>query len=358
MAWVVQAEHRARNQLADIINIAEIAPRDWTFVKDSYRRQNDTWHFFMANAHEKKGLLGLLPPEAHKIIAATRGVLGARDSVDTVFISHMPRTTLYVEILRRLLKPKSRHIGFSFNFTEMPKSWDLWLMRRFLGGLSKLIVYSTYEVKLYSGYFDLPDTQFQFIPWCMNLKIERGAAPKHRYICAAGGEGREFHTLIKAARELPDVTFKLVTRPGKVDEADLPKNIELLVNLPYDQFWKTVANSYASVIALSDKSRCNGHITAVGSQLLGVPVIASDSDGLTDYIRHEETGLLFETGSEQCLTACLRKLLDDEDSRAALAKRAQRFAEATSNEQVWANLVEELIHHAADPESQNKHQPL
>lgn len=62
------------------------------------------------------------------------------------------------------------------------------------------------------------------------------------------------------------------------------------------------------------------------AQLSGIPIVASDAGGIPEMIRHEETGLLFETGNDQQLAQQLTRLMEDEPLRRSLAKRARKWA--------------------------------
>jgi glycosyltransferase involved in cell wall biosynthesis len=59
-----------------------------------------------------------------------------------------------------------------------------------------------------------------------------------------------------------------------------------------------------------------------------IPVIASRVGGIPEVIRHDETGLLFESGDEQSLAKLLIELLGEPDRARSLAVSAKRFVES------------------------------
>ncbi|MED4955250.1 glycosyltransferase [Paenibacillus macerans] len=62
------------------------------------------------------------------------------------------------------------------------------------------------------------------------------------------------------------------------------------------------------------------------AQLSGTPIVASNAGGIPEMIRHEETGLLFETGNDRELAQQLTRLMEDQPLRRSLAKRAKEWA--------------------------------
>ena len=56
----------------------------------------------------------------------------------------------------------------------------------------------------------------------------------------------------------------------------------------------------------------------------GVPVIASNSGGVPEIVRHEENGLLFEAGDAAGLAKALRRLMEDDALRASLIEAGHR----------------------------------
>ena len=57
---------------------------------------------------------------------------------------------------------------------------------------------------------------------------------------------------------------------------------------------------------------------------LGIPVIATDVGGVTEAVRHGETGLIVPRTVE-ALVAALQTLLRDQEQRADLGQRARRY---------------------------------
>jgi glycosyltransferase involved in cell wall biosynthesis len=80
----------------------------------------------------------------------------------------------------------------------------------------------------------------------------------------------------------------------------------------------------ALVLASRSEGRPNVVLEAMAA---GVPVVASDIDGVREMIVHGERGLLFPVGDERRLAAHLRRLMDDPDLAQWLAANARQWVD-------------------------------
>ncbi|HSS65701.1 MAG TPA: glycosyltransferase family 4 protein [Gammaproteobacteria bacterium] len=77
----------------------------------------------------------------------------------------------------------------------------------------------------------------------------------------------------------------------------------------------------------------------------GLPVVAGDSGGVSDIVRHGETGLLAPPGDAKAFAASVEALLMDSDLRRAMGARARARAEAAHSLEVAAG----TLHHWLAP---------
>jgi glycosyltransferase involved in cell wall biosynthesis len=80
-------------------------------------------------------------------------------------------------------------------------------------------------------------------------------------------------------------------------------------------------------------------LTCLEAEACGTPVIASDSPGLREAVRHEETGLLVRHGDREALRGAMERLVSDEALRARLREGALRFAGRFS----WERCADETL---------------
>lgn len=136
--------------------------------------------------------------------------------------------------------------------------------------------------------------------------------------------------LIEAAalleKTLPQARFVLLG--DGVDGEALRAESHHLSNIEWLGFKQNVGDYLAAFDLFAFPSRNEG----LGSTLLdvmdyGVPVVASNVDGIPDLVHHGETGLLVESGRADQLAAAITELYQSPDMRQQLTANARRFIE-------------------------------
>lgn len=87
-------------------------------------------------------------------------------------------------------------------------------------------------------------------------------------------------------------------------------------------------------------------IVSVEAMASGVPVVATRVIGTVDAVRHEQTGVLLDSGEPAALAAAVLRVLQDEELAARLRREGRAFAERHSREAATAafeTLYRELL---------------
>ncbi len=149
-------------------------------------------------------------------------------------------------------------------------------------------------------------------------------------------------TLLQVARRLsetrPDLVFVFAGK-GK-DEEKFKALSDDLNNV----VWLGFRDDIADVIAAFDVFAFPSRFEALGSTLLdvmeiGVPIVASNVDGIPELIRHGETGLLVEPGNVDQLETAILRLLSDR----ALTKRLTQNAAVYSKQFSAQNMARKYV---------------
>ncbi len=91
----------------------------------------------------------------------------------------------------------------------------------------------------------------------------------------------------------------------------------------YDRVPELLRSAYALIVP----SRIEGfNTTILEAAHFGVPAVASDTQGIRDFVKHGETGLLFKEDDAEGLAEALRALAADPSLRDALGERARAAA--------------------------------
>ncbi len=264
-----------------------------------------------------------------RLRAAARAVALA-SATPSLLVSHGPRPAMYASLLAGSWLRETPHLAFSFNFTELPSMPRRKLMALALQRVDRFTVFSTMERDLYARVFDLDPARIDILHWAVQPyrkeQLARPVADEH-YLCAVGSQGRDYHVLIEAMRRLPACRLHLVAYPENLVGLSIPDNVTVHSGVPFDFAAALVAHADAMVLPLLGAEVPCGHVTAVMAMHLGVPVIATDSVGLHDYLRHGDTAILFPAGDSDALRQDIQAFLDDPARLAACAGRARIFAQ-------------------------------
>ncbi len=294
-----------------IINIAETPPADWIFLKEKINDDSFTWYFY--NAIPRNYLENVVrKPRTSRIRAAICAALKAKKVNARLIISHGPNVTLLTALFCWLFNVKSKHVAFSFTFTKLPTGFLKFLMKLALRSVHKFTLFSNVERSLYADYFNLPLDRFDYLPWTMDTPItEDNAVAKPAYVCAAGGEGRDYETLIKAFEGL-DINLVIIARPENLKNQTIPSNVQLLTNVPLKKYWSVIKDSKFSVVPMLSRETNCGHGTIVGAYALSKPVITTYSYATEDYAINNYNSLISEPGDVKGLADNIRRLWQDD----------------------------------------------
>lgn len=321
-----------------IVNVAR-AKSDWRWVGDTRSLAEHKWQFIST---EPKNAIERHFPAGD--MGRLRAGLKARMARPDIVFSHGPWESLYMAFALTGA-PQVRHVAMSFNFTDLPSGKLLAAMRRFFPSIERFVVFSNMERELYSNLFDIPIDRFDFVRWGVKPPIVSPLPSRYdfSYFAALGGEARDYKTFIDAAKLRPNDKFVLIARPYSVDGLTLPPNVTLRLNVPFDEAWSTIWHATASIIPLRNANTPNGHVTLVGSMLMGKPIIITDSVGVRDYVSDKETALLVPARSPEILSTAIAKLSSNPDLRASLGNNARSFAESYCSENTIVKYVENVL---------------
>ena len=282
-------------------------------------------------------------PRISRYRAAWQAVGDARRA--TAIISHLPRMTRTVEELASLRGKRTPHLAFSFNFTDIPVGRERRRFAQALEYVERFCVYSAYEAVLYPKIFSLPAERFSHVMWAQSAPaIDQSIrAPDEPFVIAVGGEGRDYRSIVTAARVRPDIRWLVIARPTTAFE-NAPANVMTMYNLPAPLTWGLAKRAAAVVVPLRSSETCCGHITIASAQLLGLPVITTRSRATDDYVSDIDSSILVEAGDSEALAQAASSAIGDRQNLRDKAEQALSRIEARYNRARWADLVMQFLH--------------
>ncbi|MEP2982681.1 hypothetical protein [Roseibium sp.] len=321
----------------EIISTSDLMGKDWSFL--SSHSADPAWSWSTHSGLPRNGLeRAVKRPHLGRYRAAWTAVQQARKAPNALLVSHLPMMGGATNVLRRKFCPDVPQIGFSFNFTQLPTGLRRRYLTGALQGISEFVVYSRFELDLYPNYFGMDPARFRFLPWAMDPPQPGPVNPTGLtgpYLCAIGGEGRDYRLLAQVMRDLPQIPMVVIARPYSIDGIDFPDNVQVFTNLPLAQTWRIAQDSQGLVIPLLSSDTACGHITIVGAQLLGIPLLVTQSRGVSDYVIDNETAQLVTAGNAEELRRAVVAMFEDQPACQARAAAGLVKAQTENSLTTW-----------------------
>lgn len=323
------------------INTSDLADPDWRFLAPVSDDPTLSWQ---AVSGRPRGAVErrIRRPHLGRWRAAAEAARTARAATGPVMlVSHLPLMAAATNTLRRALCPKVRQIAFAFNFTDLPTGLRQRFLIRALKGIEEFVVFSRFEQALYAAELGLPEGRIRFLPWAMDPPVPGPDTPlppeiaAPGYLCAIGGEGRDYALLARVMADRPGQRMVVVARPYSIAGIAFPPNVTVFTNLPGPQTWRIAVDSGGLVIPLKTGNTACGHITMVGAQMLGLPLVVTDSRGVEDYVTDGETAQVVPAGDGAALGAAIDRIGRDPEVVARMAAAARRKAGTENCLSAW-----------------------
>jgi glycosyltransferase involved in cell wall biosynthesis len=310
-----------------IVVCSEIANPEWRWIEGSFSHEKVRFNFERCEPRykfERNKWLNLA-----RIRGSYNAIRLARKANAQALVTHGPTLAVWCCIFASLTGLRIPILAHSFNFTGLPNASKRLLFSRALRRIDRFVVFSKVERTLYARAFNLPTDRFDVVLWGVNRpKLDQPADPLQpgAYVSAIGGNGRDYHALLSAARTMPHIKFVLVVRPENLHGLDVPPNVVAHQNLPSGLSMNVLFYSRFMVLPLADFDVPCGHVTVVAAMHLAKACIVTDSAGLHDYVRDGENALTVRGASVSDLAEKIELLWEDAGLRARLGENARRFA--------------------------------
>lgn len=163
-------------------------------------------------------------------------------------------------------------------------------------------------------------------------------------------------TLLEASRSLNGIRTVIV---GDGEEAEDVRShpcvqegrAEFLGPVYGERFGELVRNSACVVVP----SEWYDNLPMIVCQAfaMGKPVIASDINGIPEFVKHQENGLLFAPGNVLELRKCVEGLCSDANLHARMSRNARLTAETVLSPQLWRHKMDAVLQEAIHSSSKN-----
>ena len=296
------------------INVPDISPADDVFTR--LRLRHDV-QWVRLTGLPSSAVERFVQPALR--LSRYRAALQAAQAADrgSFAISHMPLMTAAVVQALRLRRRTVPHLGFAFNFTELPLGARRAYLRSAMRQVDQLTVFSTYEKTRYAEYFEIEPDRFAPVLWAQDVPLvaaESTQAFRSPYLCAIGGEGRDFPLLMEVAKRLgPSVAVVVIAWSRNLARLAVPDNVKILTDVPLAQTWRIAQESAGVLVPLLTRETCCGQITLVSAKLLGLPLVTTHSHATREYVEGRTSVLICDPGDVAGFAALSEELVEDAD---------------------------------------------
>jgi len=244
---------------------------------------------------------------------------------------------LWFTLFQNILGKKAATVmGEMFLPEPNPKCWKWRLkrqIRRFLfRKVDRFVVYSTAERQLWADYLGYDVSRFKTVFFATNIlapeRYPEGLyLPNGHYGFAAGSSERDYKTFFEAVKGIP-YPFVVVARKKQLEGLDIPSNVTLHCDIPWEQYVELLKDSAFTVVPLHIRQRSTGQVVLLEGYAFGKPTVATRCIGTEDYVLENETGYFCEAYQPESMKAAIQKMLASDENRRQMGKQALEKARA------------------------------
>jgi len=221
-----------------------------------------------------------------------------------VIIDYTCVSGLFLGILYRLFpvgnRPKLILLKFIYiqRTNKIYEKLRSWFWRFGIASVDLIVCYSRAEAERQPKHFNCDAKKFVFFP----IGVEKdkftkfiATAAEEKYIFAAGYSNRDYGTFFSAVSGV-DMPVVVIAKKYNLYSCEIPANVRVLYDVYGEDYYNTLQNAAFVVIPLADPTVSSGQEVALEAMYFGKAVIATESQGLIDYIEDGHSGVLVRQG--------------------------------------------------------------
>ena len=285
-------------------------------------------------------------PDLALVDTARRCVADGVANGAELLVSHEPRTSMWCSIFAKRRKLDVPHVAHAFNFAYLPTGIRLRTMKKAFERVDHFVTFSSVERELYAKHFGIPADKIEVNLWGVQPPAaakESPHVPDGGFICAMGGNRRDYAMLMAAMEKLPDVRLVVVLRPHNLVGLRVPPNVTVRVMIPIPDAMAILERSRFMVLPLDAGVVPCGHITMVSAMHFGKAFVATDSPGISDYATHGRNCVVTPPADADAMALAIRELWNDPARSRELGQAGLAFARARCTEEAAAADLRALL---------------
>lgn len=266
-----------------------------------------------------------------------------------VFLAFLERQLVALSWARRAgIAPYSSRpaMGISCWWAEELASGtgDSHRVRRTVNGLDRLVVFSENQAHIFAeaGVRDGVVRPVLFgadHEYFCPVEVE----PRYDVLAVGVDRGRDWQTLIEAARLVPERRFDIFTGPGRIRSAQIPENVVVHLPTDFEAYRDALRAARLVVVPTFDLAYPTGQSVLLEAMASGRCVVATRTAAMEAYLRDGDWNLSVSPGDALGLASVVAEALSDDGGRESIGRSARRAVEESFTfHRMWNELAEEL----------------
>lgn len=249
---------------------------------------------------------------------------------DIVFGSSLLYNIIFKKLFR--LKTKFVLLNISLNRTlhrNKPNYIKYKFIKYLISQFDAIVCLSHFQIDDLASNYQIDRQKLHFIPLGVD---EQFWSPvdfeKNKYILSVGKDnGRDYDTLFKAAKKLPQDNFVVVCGQWNIEGLDIPSNVRVIFGRPVKEL-KILYKSAKMLLLIThddkylDGSDCSGQTVLLDAMSSGLPIIVSRKKYLADYARDKVELLTVDFYDAEDIADKI-KILNDDNLALSLSQAAR-----------------------------------
>lgn len=166
------------------------------------------------------------------------------------------------------------------------------------------------------------------------------------YILAVGQEQRDYQALLKAVAGTNLKVIIVASSPWSTHqqpELQQAPQVTWLQNISYQALRDLYAKARLVIVPLNDVDYAAGVNALLEAMAMGKPVVVTRTQGITDYVKDDETGRYVTPGSVEELKDAIFFLLNNPAVSKRLGANARQAVEETMNLDIYVKKIAQIV---------------
>lgn len=261
-----------------------------------------------------------------------------------VVFTDSERVGMMFAALSRLGPRRCRHVMIGHRLSA-PKKLMIHRMLGLRRRVDHVVVYASPQRDVAVHRLGYRDDQVTLTPFMVDCEFWRDAtvdtsAPPRRMICAVGQELRDYPTLVDAVRDV-DVDLVIAAaspwskRQDTAAGLDIPPNVSVTKFDQYELRDLYAASSFV-VVPVEETDFQAGITTILEAMAMRRAVICTRTEGQTDTLIDDVTGIYVSPRDVGAMRAAIRRLLADPGAAERIGERGEQWVREHADVRVYA----------------------